>query len=395
VRRALLLRIGATVVAALVVGLLTTGAGVELLLRFVLRDELVAPWEQRLERLADDLRARPPEDRAARVAELSPWFPGEVTLGPAHTPAAPGELPIDADTSLRMQPPPMPEPPAVLRVVIPLALGLVALLTAAVVALPLARRLERLERGIRALSRGDFAVRLSDGADGGIGGLEAVLDDAATRLDALFSEREEMMQAVAHELATPLARLRFLLARLEGDATVTAIEGEVQEIAALADELADWVTADSAPLVPQLMAVDEAAQELAELADRPVQVVIAPDARGARAAVSPRLLDRAVGNLLRNACQHAATEVQLRVERAGGQVRVTVTDDGPGIPLADRARVLLPFQRVGDGPGLGLGLAIARRIAERHGGGIEVGGERGAEVSLWLPIRRDPPPAPR
>ncbi|MCK6458643.1 MAG: sensor histidine kinase, partial [Planctomycetes bacterium] len=80
--------------------------------------------------------------------------------------------------------------------------------------------------------------------------------------------------------------------------------------------------------------------------------------------------------------------VELSGAAENGSVRLTVRDRGPGIPAADRARVLEPFVRLSpDGPGAGLGLSLAVSCMEAHGGRVEIGGGEGggADVSLVLP----------
>ena len=114
------------------------------------------------------------------------------------------------------------------------------------------------------------------------------------------------------------------------------------------------------------------------------------------------LLRRALWNLVENAAKYGAPPITLAAAPTPDGVTVSVTDDGPGIPAADRARVFEPFYRgdrarTPDGRrGVGLGLTLARRITEVHGGTIGVapasvdGVERGCRVVITLPAR---PPA--
>ena len=93
-----------------------------------------------------------------------------------------------------------------------------------------------------------------------------------------------------------------------------------------------------------------------------------------RVTVDPTLVERAVANLIDNALKFSPVETPVRVEAAaiGNELHLRVVDTGPGIPVADRDRVFLPFQRLGDNPngvGVGLGLAVA------HGFVTAVGGE--------------------
>lgn len=103
-------------------------------------------------------------------------------------------------------------------------------------------------------------------------------------------------------------------------------------------------------------------------------------------------LARVIGNLLDNAERHAEHAVKVSVRGERGGVVVAVTDDGAGVPPEERERIFERFVRLDDARtrdegGAGLGLAIARDVAVRHGGRLTVDGARegGARFALWLP----------
>lgn len=124
------------------------------------------------------------------------------------------------------------------------------------------------------------------------------------------------------------------------------------------------------PLAPALADLAHAITRLH--ADRGIAITttIADDI-GVR--LDPHDLDELAGNLIDNAARHAATQVTLAADRLDRQVRLRVSDDGPGIPFADRARATEPGVRLDErGDGHGFGLAIVRDIAALHGGGLEL-----------------------
>jgi signal transduction histidine kinase len=174
------------------------------------------------------------------------------------------------------------------------------------------------------------------------------------------------------------------------------MQDDLDELGELAQELVNWVEADA--LVPQRaeLEVHPALEPLVELrqdeARAGVEVTLEPADEVVTARVQPRYFLRAVENVLRNATRFARARVSVRADRLGEGVRVRIDDDGPGIPAAFRAKVLEPFGRLEAGHsqgsgGVGLGLAITRRIVERHGGAITLddapGG--GTRVDLYWP----------
>jgi signal transduction histidine kinase len=110
------------------------------------------------------------------------------------------------------------------------------------------------------------------------------------------------------------------------------------------------------------------------------------------ATVEPDAIGRVVANLLDNAERHARSRVGVEVVDEGGYARITVCDDGPGIPPADRERVFDRFTRLDDarardGGGSGLGLAIVRELVRRHGGTVTLGDVApGLRVDIRLPV---------
>jgi len=145
------------------------------------------------------------------------------------------------------------------------------------------------------------------------------------------------------------------------------LEQDIVELDTLIDEILtasrlDAVGAGASEEVDLLaLASEECARyEEAQLTGEPVTV------RG-----DPRLLRRLIRNLLENARRHGVPPVEVRVNRAGGGAELRVTDHGPGVPDSEREGVFQPFHRfggTGERAGAGLGLALVRQIARRHGG---------------------------
>ncbi|HEY1905180.1 MAG TPA: HAMP domain-containing sensor histidine kinase [Myxococcaceae bacterium] len=237
------------------------------------------------------------------------------------------------------------------------------------IAWKLAWPLEELTRVARDLGEGRlqsrFDVRF---ARGEVRSLAEVMNGMAERIERQLRDQRELLAAVSHELRTPLARVRLLLELGRGGdmSVLDQLEHEVLEMDALVGELLASARLDFTAMarVP-LDAGDLGARALerAALPGTLLQVEPGPVALEG----DPTLLQRALSNLLENARVHGGGVTRLRVDTPDGVVRFSVEDGGPGLPEGGE-RVFHPFQRGDTSDGLGLGLALVRRIAEAHGG---------------------------
>ena len=271
---------------------------------------------------------------------------------------------------------------------------------AAVIALRLGRRMRLVEQANQALAVGDLSVRVHHERSTS-DQLAASFNAMAARVERLVKSRDELVQAVSHELGSPLSRLRFHLELLE-DSTAAkraeraqAIVRELDALDELVAELLDCVQSGDVELDRQSFDPKTGLTDLGELVrfEAPDPERVDVELRIAADVVifaDQRLFLRAVENLVRNAVRHADRQVLIELTKASEQVCVAVHDDGPGIPEALRDNVMLPFARVEAersraAGGLGLGLAIVDRIAQRHGGRVVIGTSPlgGASVTTW------------
>lgn len=258
----------------------------------------------------------------------------------------------------------------------------------------LARPLRELTRVARDLGAGklESRARLRHGARGEVGELGHALNEMAARIERQLAEQRQLLAAVSHEMRSPLARLRLLVEIAREDRTrdvLGEIEAELVDMDALVEDLLagarlDFKAIHKSPLDPAEVA-RRAAERLG--ADAP-KVEIAEGAGELRA--DPTLLGRAIGALLDNARKHAGGAKVLRVVGTATEVRFEIDDAGPGIAPEDLPQIFEPFYQGGTeakARGIGLGLAIVRRIATAHGGRAKAenlpGG--GARVTIALP----------
>ncbi|HEY9307728.1 MAG TPA: ATP-binding protein [Microbacterium sp.] len=248
---------------------------------------------------------------------------------------------------------------------------------------------DRLDRRIAVPASGDEIAALA-------GTMNRMLD----RLDTAAAAQRRFVSDASHELRSPLATIRqhAELAQLHPDATsVDDLAGVVHDEGLRMQELVDALLLltrlDESPVIHQ-EAVDLDDLALAEISRLRAggAEVDGSGIHAARVRGDVRLLGRLVRNLADNAARHARSAVAIGVLESDGQVLLTVDDDGPGVPAAERERIFERFVRLDeararDAGGSGLGLAIVRAIAEAEGGSVVVEDSPlgGARFTVVLP----------
>jgi signal transduction histidine kinase len=233
----------------------------------------------------------------------------------------------------------------------------------------LTRRLERLRAGVEGLGGGDLRARVEVEGKDEVADLARSFNRAADRIEALFGAQRTLLASASHELRTPLARIRMALELGAGDAERRAqIAADIAELDELIEEL---LLASRLQSVPHLEPTDEV-DLLGLLAEEAARTHAEVSGQPARVRGDARLLRRVVRNLLENAHRHGAgSPVEASVEQKGERAVVRVCDRGPGVPAGESERIFDAFYRLPGASaqqGAGLGLALVRQIARRHGG---------------------------
>ncbi|MCP3968891.1 MAG: two-component sensor histidine kinase [Rhodobacteraceae bacterium] len=254
------------------------------------------------------------------------------------------------------------------------------------------RPIKRLARASEAFGKGRVAPYRPSGSVEVQAAGQAFLDMRARTLRQI-EQRTMMLSGVSHDMRTPLTRLRLGLGLLEDGPETKALVRDVADMERLLDEFLAFARDDSLDdpeEVDPAVLVADLAVKFAR-ADQPVRLC-GVTGEG-RAVLRPLAVARALENLIGNAVRHG-TACELRLAISDRDVRISVEDDGPGIPEADRDEALKPFVRLDParnqdrGSGVGLGLAIASDIARRHGGALVLGESAamgGLQADLVLP----------
>ncbi|MEU8228450.1 HAMP domain-containing sensor histidine kinase [Actinoplanes sp. NPDC048967] len=232
--------------------------------------------------------------------------------------------------------------------------------------------------------------------------LAVTLNDMLHRLDAARGRQRAFVADAAHELRSPLTNMRTELEvaqRLPDTTDWPALADDlltdVDRLSRLVDDLLLLARSDdgSTRVEERRMEAVELGQLLGEVAARYPAVEYERPAVPLRTRGDRDALGRVVANLLDNAVRHAASSVRLTVVADGAYQMISVSDDGPGIPAADRERVFDRFTRLDDARardagGSGLGLAIVRELVRRHRGTVVLRGASpppGLRVDVRLP----------
>ena len=275
--------------------------------------------------------------------------------------------------------------------------------------LMLHRKLKRLDSAATRLGTGDFSARVSELGKHRVGQLNHSFNLMAERLERLISGHKSLTNAVAHELRTPVSRIRFQLDMLyeetdddQRNEYMYGMSDNINELTDLVDELLTYARFDrEAPAIDMqfhslhqsLINVVAAAEIDSNVRVHYDDLWMQVDPEQQLLPFEPKHLERAIGNLLSNAQKYSRSQVQISVQRTEHDCTIIVDDDGPGIPEEDRIEIFEPFRRLDNSRtrstgGYGLGLAIVKQIAEWHGGSVRIENSSlgGARFSLVWPI---------
>ena len=267
----------------------------------------------------------------------------------------------------------------------------------------LAAPLRGLEKAVQRFGKGDFSARVESTRRDELGQLARTFDQMAERIETLVAGQRQLLLDISHELRSPLTRLGLAveLSRSEGrdDKTLDRIQKEVDRLNTLIGEILGATRSETVPskILRESVRLDRLLANLLEICS--VEANSKP-CRLELTASQPlsidgdeELLRKAFENVIRNAIRYAPenTEVEIRLQKTESWIFIQIRDHGPGVPEESLPHLFDPFYRVENdrsrsSGGVGLGLAIACRSIERHGGLIQARNVHpGFLVEIYLP----------
>ncbi|MEO7786195.1 MAG: HAMP domain-containing sensor histidine kinase [Sphingomicrobium sp.] len=282
---------------------------------------------------------------------------------------------------------------------------LLTLLSALLLARVFARQIEEIVRTTSAISAGAMADRVSvNGSGDAFDALGVSINRMLDRIETLVSELRLMTDGLAHDLKSPVTRLKSVLERAMIETRDPPARAALEKVADEAETLLGMLT--TALLISRTeagigrerltdIALSELLLDLAEvygpLAEDHGFALEAKATPGLAAPLHRELVSQAIGNLIENALKYArgGTVIRLSATMLGGMLSLSVADDGPGIAPDRRPEALRRFGRLDPSrtlPGSGLGLSLVEAVARLHGGSVSLEDNHpGLRVALTLP----------
>ena len=225
--------------------------------------------------------------------------------------------------------------------------------------------------------------------------LARALDEMQTRINRLIDDRTQALAAVSHDLRTPITRMRLRAGFIEDAEIQARMEADLNEMEGMVAATLAYLHGETDSEPPQLVDVGAMLSTLAHAAADAGGAVTYEGAAHLDIVCRPVALRRAVANLIGNAVSYGGGAT-VRLMPGPASLRITVEDDGPGIPDADLERAFEPFRRLdasrnrGTG-GVGLGLTIARQSVAEQGGTLALANRPSGGLLASIGLPQAPP----
>ena len=269
---------------------------------------------------------------------------------------------------------------------------------------PISRGLMSLTKAANLFGSGNFTVRAASNMSSPLAELAQQFNAMADRIQGLIKSHQELSHAVSHELRTPIARIRFAMEIIRDEHDIDlkneyldTMDVSIEELDGLVDELLIWARFDrEQPILnKQRQAVEPFINDIMhkyELTEPNYHFTLESNNESLEVSFDKNAMNKVIDNLIRNAVKYAANKVVVSLKQTGGDIKISVEDDGKGIPEENWSSIFEPFVRLDKSRdrksgGIGLGLAIVKRFVDLHQGSINLGNSNlgGAKFIVSLP----------
>lgn len=251
------------------------------------------------------------------------------------------------------------------------------------------RPLRKLAKATRDLPLDDEQAALREQGSAEIVAVTRSFNTMRRRLQNYLSDREQLFRAISHDLKTPITRLRLRIDLIDDEPMRERLEGDLLELELLVKGALQSVKDTDIHENVEAVDIRRMLARMAEAyrADGEELLKIQGDCRLYRG--KPLALSRCLGNLVDNAIKYGERAL-VQLEDSAEQLLVQVDDQGPGIPEAELPRIFDPYYRLDQASrqGHGLGLGIARNIAQNHGGDLTISNRPGGGLRVVLALPR-------
>jgi signal transduction histidine kinase len=259
-----------------------------------------------------------------------------------------------------------------------------------------------LDTGVKKIGMGDLNHRIPEGKKDELGDLTRAFNTMTQRIRKMIYARDQLLMDVSHELRSPITRIKVALEFLPDSKNKTYIDNDINEIELMITEIleSERLKGEHGQLLLEKTGITELIRDTAKLFDNcpPGIILQLPDAP-VELTLDYKRMQIVIKNLLDNACKYSkegSAPVKVKLDKMPDIIKLTITDDGIGIPEEEIPYLFEPFYRVDrsrskKSGGYGLGLNLCRKIVEAHGGVITIANNPGGGtvVAITLPVKSE------
>ncbi len=352
------------------------------------------PEKAFLEKLSNNLQRsieiKPSDTMSGKIIDQKPVKTSSLYYGTYNeqqvylAPVLDGEYTLIIDNGLKFY----RHKPSILGHIVAIPLELViTLFSSILLAWPMVYNIKTFEMALNRFRFGDLNARVNINPKLPIGGLVSQFNMMADKLQHLLTNRRHLIQAVAHEIRTPIYRMYFNLEMLLNDKNtqlymkrIDDTQEDIEELNDLADELSAFTKIGS--WLDNSIKISVYEEILATInpfkaSNSHIDIMLYKSSEETYLMANPVYFKRVIQNIVSNAVRHASSSVAVSVTHTASMAHIDITDDGPGVPQDARESIFEPFARVDDSRnrktgGFGLGLAIVKRIIDQYQGSLSV-----------------------